>query len=255
MKNKESLSDMHKHHRIRMKNSYFKSGFSSFSDIEKLEFILFYAIGRKDTNPIAHNLLNEFKTFDKVLEAPIEQLTQVEGIGEHSAILLHLFLDVLNEYGKSKCETYISSTSEAKKYSSNLYNGVFVEQFYVICLSTNNKVLISMKIKSGTVSEVNVQLREITSVAVRNNCERIILVHNHPNGSSTPSDEDISFTSKIVVNCILNDIEIIDHIIVAPKDQFSFEESGILSDLKKDAIRKFNKTSSLGEKSSNYKIM
>ena len=112
-----------------------------------------------------------------------------------------------------------------------------------------------MKIKSGTVSEVNVQLREITSVAVRNNCERIILVHNHPNGSSTPSDEDISFTSKIVVNCILNDIEIIDHIIVAPKDQFSFEESGILSDLKKDAIRKFNKTSSLGEKSSNYKIM
>ena len=97
-------------------------------------------------------------------------------------------------------------------------------------------------------------MREITSVAMNNNCERIILIHNHPNGNSNPSDEDISFTSKIVINCILNDIEIIDHIIVGSKNQFSFEEAGLLSQLKKDAIRQFNKNSKLGTTSSNYKI-
>jgi len=255
MNETQMKNNIHKNHRARMKLSYLKSGFASFSDIEKLEFILFYAIGRKDTNPIAHRLLDEYKTFDKVLEAPVEALARVDGLGEHSAILLHLFLDVLNEYGKSKCESYISTTSEAKRYSANLYNGIFVEEFYVVCLATNNKVLLCKKIRSGTVSEVNVEMKEIVSIAISNNCERIILIHNHPNGLALPSDEDISFTAKIVINCILNDIEIIDHIIVGQNKQFSFEESQILSELKKDAIRQFAKTSKLGTTSSNYKII
>ena len=244
---------IHKNHRERMKHSYLSGGFSNFSDIEKLEFILYFAISRKDTNPIAHKLLDEFKTFDKVLEAPIESLAKINGLGEHSAILLHLFLDVLNEYGKSKCDSYINSTTEAKHYASNLYNGVFVEQFYVVCLATNNKVLLCKKIKTGTASEVNVQMKEIVSLALTNNCERVVLVHNHPNGTSMPSDEDISFTAKLTINCIMNDIEIIDHIIAGQNNQFSFEESGILSELKKDAIRQFAKTSKLGTTSSNYK--
>ena len=254
MEMKSTKNEIHKNHRSRMKTSYLKNGLSGFSDIEKLEFILYYAISRKDTNPIAHKLLDEFKTFDKVLEAPIESLARIDGLGEHSAILLHLFLDVVNEYGKNKCATYISSTSQAKKYADNLYKGVFVEQFYVICLCTNNKVLLCKKINSGTASEVNVSMKQITSLVMANNCERVILAHNHPNGQASPSDEDISFTARLVANCIMNDIEIIDHIIVGSDKQFSFEESGILAELKRDAIRKFSKHSKLLTTSSNYII-
>ena len=80
---KKTPSEIHKHHRIRRKASFLNSGFSSFSDIEKLEFILFYSISQKDTNPIAHNLIDAFGSFDAVLEAPIEKLKEVEGVGEH----------------------------------------------------------------------------------------------------------------------------------------------------------------------------
>lgn len=252
--NVKSPSEIHKKHRSRMKASYLMSGFSSFSDIEKLEFILFFAMAQKDTNPIAHRLLDEFKTFDKVLEAPIEILKNVSGIGEHSAILLHLFLDVVNEYGKSKCETTISSTSAAKRFASNLFKGIHVEEFYVVCLNTSNKVLACKKINTGTVSEVNVNIKDITVLAVNNSCERIILIHNHPNGLARPSDEDISFTAKIALSCTMNDIEVIDHIIVGDNKEFSFEESNMLGELKKDAIRKYAKAGKMGDKSSNYKI-
>ena len=255
MENKfKSPSEIHKHHRQRMKHSYLSSGFSSFSDIEKLEFVLYFAMAQKDTNPIAHKLLDEFKSFDKVLEAPIESLMAIDGIGEHSAILLHLFLDVVNHYGKSKNLTKIGSTSQAKSYAANLYNGIHVEEFYIVCLNTANKVLATKKLNSGTASEVNVNIKDITRIAMANNCERIILIHNHPNGLAVPSDEDISFTSRITLSCIMHDIEIIDHIIVGNNKQFSFEESGMLSELKKDSLRKFSKIGKFGEKSSNYKV-
>lgn len=250
----ESKSLIHKNHRSRMKTSYLKSGFESFSDIEKLEFILYYAISQKDTNPLAHKLIEEFGDFNKVLEAPIEKLKNVDGLGEHSAILLNLFLNVLNHYGKSKCDSKIGSTSEAKNYARNLYNGVSVEEFYVVCLSKANKILASKKINSGTSSEVTVTMKNITSFAMNNNCERIILIHNHPNGLARPSDEDISFTASITLNCIMNDIEVLDHIISGDKGEFSFEESGMLKELKKDAVRKYGKYNNIGQESSNYKI-
>lgn len=255
MENKIKANDgIHKNHRSRMKTSYLKSGFDSFSDIEKLEFILFYAISQKDTNPIAHRLLDEYKTFDKVLEAPIEKLKNIEGLGEHSAILLSLFLNVVNHYGKSKCNSQIGSTSEAKNFAANLYKGVSVEQFYVVCLTTANKVLAYNKINSGTVSEVKIEMRHITSYAMSNNCERIIIIHNHPNGLAKPSDEDISFTASIALNCTMNNIELIDHIVVGQDKEFSFEESGMLKELKKDAVRKYGKYTNFDQISSNYKI-
>ena len=107
-KTKESIKKsetIHKDHRSRMKETYLKVGFEAFSDIEKLEFILFYAISRKDTNPMAHKLIDTFGSFDKVLEAPIEALIKVDGLGEHSAILLNLFLKTISVYGKTKCAT------------------------------------------------------------------------------------------------------------------------------------------------------
>ena len=71
-------------------------------------------------------------------------------------------------------------------------------------------------------------MKNITMFAMNNNCERVILIHNHPKGIARPSDEDISFTASITLNCIMNDIEIIDHIISGENNEFSFEESGML---------------------------
>jgi len=236
---KTNNSQMHKNHRLRRKTSYLSSGFSSFSDIEKLEFILFYSISQKDTNPLAHKLLDHFGSFDEVLEAPVEKLMQVDGIGEHTAILIHLFLDVMNEYSKTKCTKSISSVCEAKEFCSNLFMGSTVEEFYVICLSPINKVLACKQINKGSVDQVNIDIRKIVDVILNTRCSKIILTHNHPKGTHYPSDEDVSFTSKIISNTLLLNVEVIDHIIVSKNKQFSFAQSKMLKEITSDAIRKF----------------
>lgn len=256
--NNSKENQIHKKHRQRMKATFLKHGFSAFSDIEKLEFILYFAIAQKDTNPIAHNLINEFGSFDKVLEAPISALRDVEGVGEHSAILINLMLQIAAEYGKSKNEDIIKGSLSAKNYAANLFKGAFVEEFYVICLNTANRVLTTKLISKGTASAVPVDIRSLTNVALINQCERIIICHNHPKGKARPSDEDLTFTSKILFSCIINNIEVLDHIIVAENEQFSFEEAKILQELKRDAIRKIpcdqSTINRFGQESSNYII-
>ena len=249
--------NIHQGHRNRMKQMFLKHGFDAFTDIEKLEFLLYYAFAQKDTNPIAHKLLDEFGTIDKILEAPYSELTKVKGIGQHAAILIKLILEFASSYGTSKCDAQINSTSSAKTFCSNLFKGKFVEEFYIICLSSSNKVLDCKRVNKGTASEVAIDIRSLTNIALANQCERIIISHNHPNGKARPSDEDIAFTSKILFSCIINNIEVLDHIIVSNDDSFSFEESQLLSDLKTDVVRKLpmaTKYKHLSEGSRNYVI-
>lgn len=250
---------IHEEHRKRMKEIFTKNGLSAFSDIQKLEFILYFSIPRKDTNPIAHRLLDTFGSFDKVLEAPLEKLQAVEGIGEHSAMLISSYLKIFECYGKSKCETSIAGTTTAKEYCKNLYKGKSVEEFYMLCLTSSNKVMSCNLVNRGTASEVPVDIRKLTNIIVANNCERVLITHNHPHGPVRPSDEDIAFTAKIVSSCILNSIEVIDHIIVNDETAFSFEEAKILKELKRDAIKKIPGFSQkefdrFGQESTNYKV-
>lgn len=252
-------TSIHKEHRKRMKDIFLKNGFNAFSDVQKLEFILYFSIPRKDTNPIAHHLLDTFGSFDKVLEAPIEKLQNVPGVGEHSAIMISSYLKLIDCYGKSKCETSISGTSTAKAYCKNLYRGKKIEEFYMLCLTNANRIISCNLINQGTASEVPVDIRKLTNIIVSNNCERVLITHNHPHGSARPSDEDISFTSKIVSSCILNNIEVVDHIIVSGETAFSFEEARILRELKRDAIKKipgFSKREfdKFGQESNNYNV-
>lgn len=249
--------NIHKNHRTRMKDTFLKSGFHAFSDIEKLEMILFYAINQKDTNPIAHKLLDEFKSLDKVLEAPIDRLKRIEGLGEHSAILLKLFLDVANEYGKSKNGVTIKGTIDSKNYCSNLFKGKYVEEFYVICLNSAGYVVNQKLMNSGTSNEVKIEISSITNFTLNNNSNRIIIAHNHPYGEARPSDEDLNFTNKIMMSCLLNDIDVLDHIVVSKNDAYSVAESGLLEDLRRDALRKCHipvDKSKLNQKLSTYII-
>ncbi len=183
----------------------------------------------------------------------------VEGIGEHSAMLISSYLKIFECYGKSKCETSIAGTTTAKEYCKNLYKGKSVEEFYMLCLTSSNKVMSCNLVNRGTASEVPVDIRKLTNIIVANNCERVLITHNHPHGPVRPSDEDIAFTAKIVSSCILNSIEVIDHIIVNNETAFSFEEAKILKELKRDAIKKIPGFSQkefdrFGQESTNYKV-
>ena len=154
--------------------------------------------------------------------------------------------------------TYIHASAQAKEYASELYLNVDVEQFYVICLTNSNMVKKCVMIKSGKVDEVNVQIRNITQVALESKCSRIIVSHNHPAGKAAMSDEDARFTYSLLCSCLLNSIDVVDHIIVGTDKTVSLGEQNIMQKLKQRAVKTIQLSSDtdfmLAEPSSPYII-
>lgn len=232
----EQTKNIHSGHRDRMKQIFEDNGLESFSQIEKLEFLLFFAIPQKDVNPLSHKLLNEFKTIDNVLAAPLHSLCKVPGIGKHTAMLIKTVFAFISEYGKSSLDSNLSSTSSAKNFGINIYRGKTVEEFTVVCLTPQNKIINYKTIAKGQDSMVTVAIRDITAFALNCKCSRILLIHNHPNGTCEPSTEDLTFTKNVISNGVLNGLSVIDHIIVNNTQALSFEEKDIMKKLRKDAV-------------------
>lgn len=224
---KQVAENIHKNHRSRLKEQYLQNGFDSLTEVQKLEILLFYCLPQKDTNPIAHELLAKFKTLQGVLSANYYELLEINGVKENTAVFLNLINDFSGlGHQKDSADIYISSTSDAVKYISRLFFNVPVEQFYVVCLTKTNKVCATTLIDSGTVDEVNIQIRNVTETAINNKCNRIIIAHNHPRGRGRVSDDDFSFTYSLTCSCLLNNIDVLDHIVVGTDKSVSFKNLG-----------------------------
>ena len=233
---KESKQNIHKDHRSRLKSQVIEHGIEPLTDVQKLELLLFYAIPQKDTNPIAHELISAFGSLKNVFKADYSQLIKINGIKENTATLISLVNSMLNYAERPDAQSKLSSTSVAKNFVSKFYFNVSVEQFYVICLTKSNEVIKSFMIKSGTADEVDVQIRTITQVALDSKCNKIIISHNHPQGKAEMSDEDFAFTYSIVCSCMLNSIEVVDHIIVGTDKTISLQEQHVLQKIKERAL-------------------
>lgn len=233
---KEPSKNIHQNHRQRLKTQFIENGIDSLTDIQKLELLLFYAIPQKDTNPIAHRVLDEVGSLKDVFTADISKLTSINGIKENSAILINLVSSLFTTISKPNPNEYIGRTSLSKAFCEKLYVGVEVEQFYVICLSKSNRVKKYKLIKAGTADEISIQIRSITEFALETKCNRIIVSHNHPASSGSMSDEDCRFTYSLLCSCMLNSIEIVDHIIVGIDRSISMHGQKILDKLKQKAF-------------------
>lgn len=227
--------NIHKDHRNRLKIQFVNNGIDTLTDIQKLELLLFYSIPLKDTNPLAHKLINEFGSLTDVMSASFNDLIKVEGIKENTATLIKFFGSMLNYCSRPDKDDTITSSRKAKEFASKYFNHVSVEQFYVFCLTKSNKVKKAFLINSGSISEVNVEIRNITEIALQTNCNRIIVAHNHPQGKGVMSGQDCRFTYSLLCSCILNNIDLIDHIIVGTDKTISLYEQGIMQKIKKRA--------------------
>ena len=232
---KTKKSNIHKDHRSRLKNQFIENGIDTLTDIQKLELLLFYSIPQKDTNPIAHNLINAFGTLSDVMSASFNELIKVDGVKENTATLIKFFGSMLNYSSRPDGEEILSSSSKAKEFITKYFNHISVEQFYVFCLTKSNCVKKAFLINSGSSSEVNVEIRNITEKALETNCNRMIIAHNHPQGKAIMSGQDCRFTYSLLCSCILNNIELLDHIIVGTDKTISLYEQGILAKLKQRA--------------------
>ncbi|MDD5018064.1 MAG: DNA repair protein RadC [Eubacteriales bacterium] len=221
---------MHEGHRQRLTKRFLNEGLEGFEDHEILEFILFYAIPRVDTNAIAHRLIDTFGSLSGVFEADAKDLEQVTGIGKNAAAYLSMFPDVFRAYQRSKLgpRPYVKSIKDACEFARSLLFGKAYEQFYVIWLDTQNRVIHHQRLSEGGISESPVYLNKVAAAALRHHAVKGLIAHNHPGGNVTPSKADIDTTHDILRALNMLGIELVDHIIISEDASFSFQADSLM---------------------------
>lgn len=221
---------MHEGHRLRLKQRFLEEGLDNFEQHQILELLLFFVIPRKDTNPLAHELLNRFGSLSSVLEAPPSELEKVPGVGASTALLLSLIPHLTRAYLKDKGgdKPQLNSSSKAGEYLKVLFYGRPYEVFYVLCLDAQNRLNYPALVHEGTIDSAPVYPRLIVETTLRHKASSIILAHNHPGGTLQPSSADIDATRRIVAACEAISVRVVDHIIVAGDNYFSFADKGML---------------------------
>jgi DNA repair protein RadC len=222
---------LHTGHRGRLRARFLREGLDSFEDHQVLELLLFQAIPRSDTNPVAHRLMQRFGGLSKVLEADPKDLAAVDGVGSNAAAFLAMIPQVTRRYflDRIKHSRKPLNTSEAAaEYLVPLMAGRSEEVFYVICLDSQLKVLYPVLISEGTVKDALVHPRHVVEAAIRHKAASVILAHNHPAGTIKPSTHDHRLTRNLVRALGAINIHVVDHVIIAGEQFYSFAMEGAM---------------------------
>lgn len=224
------MASEHDGHRTRMRERFIRQGLDGFAAHEVLELILFYAIPQKNVNPLAHQLIDHFGSLHAVLDAPVEELVKLKGVGEYAAALLSLFSAVSARIQRSRAGERVTlrNRREAQDYCLRLMEGLRQEQMMVVCLNGQMQVIGDALIARGSLSEVPAYPRVVADAVLRYNAHSVVLCHNHPGGSCFPSQSDVTMTARL--GALLQSIEVvlIDHIIVADGQTFSMMGEGLI---------------------------
>jgi len=214
-------------HRQRIEEKYEKSGIDGWLDYEVLELALSYAIPRKDTKPIAKELLSRFKTINGILDADKRELQSIKEISEHTALFLKLFKDVAILYAENGIHNrnLLSSPVAVYDYLTVSLKGGVDEEFKMLFLDSRNQLIAVETFKVGTVNRSVVYPRKVVERALYNHAVGVIIAHNHPAGTLKPSQDDRGVTTAIKEALKTVDIALLDHIIIGNNDYYSFRNN------------------------------
>ena len=223
------MDDQLRGHRNRVRERYLNTGLDTFQDYEALELLLFYAIPRKDTKSTAKNLISRFGSLPAVLDATLEELTEA-GLSPNAAILLKLVPD-MNRYYAVKTDgagQKVHSTSDAGKILCAMFQHEQTESVRLLCLNAGGKVLKLALLNEGDINAVHFSVRKIVETALSAKAVSVILAHNHPGGTLTPSREDLDATNSAKAALSTVGIQLLDHLIISGDGYCSLREDGYL---------------------------
>ena len=221
---------VHDGHREKMKKRFLEGGLDHFADHEALELLLFYAIPRRDTNELAHRLMDRYGSLDAVFSAPAEDLMRVDGIGEHAAALIKLVPRMVQKsrLAAVRRETVLSDVDRMGEYLLERFRGEKNEVIYQLCLDRKGKLLSCRRLNEGGVDSSELNIRRLVENALLASASLVVLAHNHPSGIALPSQEDYVTTDRVAEALEVVGIRLLDHIIVADDDYVSMAASGVL---------------------------
>ena len=211
-------TNLHIGHRQRVKERFLQDGLEHFAPHEVLELLLFYAVPQRDTNVMAHRLLERFSTLAGVFAATQEELCTVEGIGEHAATLLRLILpvasQVMTEIQKAdKAEAF--TVERAGEYLIKRYLSESSEVVYLLLFNNAKRLIDCVRVHEGSVNSVSVTPRMLIEIALTHHASSGLLAHNHPGGLPIPSTDDIGTTNLLEGAFNAVGIPLVEHIVVA----------------------------------------
>jgi DNA repair protein RadC len=217
-------------HRARLRNRLLTAGPDAVADHELLEMVLFLAIPRRDTKPIAYRLIARFGSFANAIAAPMREITEVDGMGAASAAALKIVHAAALRLARAEVvgRPVLGNWDALMDYLNAVMARERVEQFRILFLDTRNRLLADEAQAKGTVNHTPVYPREVVKRALELNASAIILVHNHPSGDPTPSQDDIVMTRQIAEAAETLSVVLHDHVIVGNGRWISFRREGLI---------------------------
>jgi len=225
------MEKQHYHgHRQRLRSRFLETGLEGFQDYEALELMLLFVARQKDMKPVAKALIDSFGSFKEVLDAPQDELVEIQGIGPAAVTLIQLV--------KQAAARYLQQTSQSRfslgTQEALIQHCIFAlgaepnEKFRLICLDDSFAILDESDIAEGTVNQATVYPRRVIETALRANATTLVFIHNHPDGNVLPSESDKTLTRGLVLAARTMSISVYDHIIVSRDTHFSFRENGLI---------------------------
>lgn len=222
---------IHDGHRERLRSRFIEHGLDNFNELNALELLLFYAIPRRDTNGIAHALLDRFGSLSAVFSASQEELQDVEGIGENAAALIRLIPQIMKKAatGSAEKKRKIKNSRDAAQYLRPRFMYEDDELFIVLFLDSHRNVIRCEEMSRGTVNAVEVNVRRVVEFALKYKASSLIIAHNHPDGNLMNSAEDDYITRQLSNSLSMVGIKLCDHIIFSGECDLSYDRAGILN--------------------------
>lgn len=204
-------------------------GLDHFDQVQVLELLLFYCIPRRDTNELAHTLINRFGSVSRVMNASIEELMQVPGVGKNTATFLHLAKEAGRYYqvDSTRKGALMNDIEDCGKFLLPYFIGRQKETVFLLCLNANCNVICCREIGEGELNAAVISPRRVVEIALAEKASTVVLAHNHPSGVALPSPEDVMVTRRLAAALAAVDVTLFDHLIVADDDFVSLVQSGL----------------------------
>jgi len=217
-------------HRQRLRTRFMKAGADALPDYEMLELLLFQAVSRRDTKPLAKRLLRHFGSYNEVISAGPDALKEVEGVGDAVVVTLKTVQAAALRLSREEImnQPVLGNWDKLIAYCRASMGFEKTERFRILFLNRQNVLIADEVQQTGTVDHTPVYPREVVKRALELGATALIMVHNHPSGDPAPSQADIDMTQEVRDAGSKLGITLHDHVIMTKAGHSSFKDMGLL---------------------------